>query len=86
MRPLKFVSADEAVSAVKSHDHIHISSAGHVPQILIEALCRRADAGELEDIHFHHSYTEGPAMYSDPKYQGVFFDQAFFVGQLSVRM
>lgn len=80
MRPLKFVSADEAVSAVKSHDHIHISSAGHVPQILIEALCRRADAGELEDIHFHHSYTEGPAMYSDPKYQGVFFDQAFFVG------
>ena len=80
MRPLKFVSADEAVSAVKSHDHIHISSAGHVPQILIEALCRRADAGELEDIHFHHSYTEGPAMYSDSKYQGVFFDQAFFVG------
>lgn len=80
MHPLNFVSADEAVSAVKSHDHIHISSAGHVPQILIEALCRRADAGELEDIHFHHSYTEGPAMYSDPKYQGVFFDQAFFVG------
>lgn len=80
MRPLTFVSADEAVKSVKSHDHIHISSAGHVPQILIEALCRRADAGELEDIHFHHSYTEGPAMYSDLKYQGVFFDQAFFVG------
>lgn len=80
MRPLTFVSADDAVQSVKSHDHIHISSAGHVPQILIEALCRRADAGELEDIHFHHSYTEGPAMYSDPKYQGVFFDQAFFVG------
>ena len=80
MRPLTFVSADEAVCAVKSHDHIHISSAGHVPQILIEALCRRADAGELEDVHFHHSYTEGPAMYSDPKYKGVFFDQAFFVG------
>lgn len=80
MRPLKFVSADEAVGVVKSHDHIHISSAGHVPQILTEALCRRADAGELVDIHFHHSYTEGPAMYSDPKYKGVFFDQAFFVG------
>ena len=80
MRPLTFVCADEAVQSVKSHDHIHISSAGHVPHVLIEALCRRADAGELEDIHFHHSYTEGPAMYSDPKYQGVFFDQAFFVG------
>ncbi len=80
MRPLKFVTADEAVSVVKTHAHIHISSAAHVPFILIEALCRRADAGEIEDIHFHHSYTEGPAMYSDPKYQGVFFDQAFFVG------
>lgn len=80
MRSLSYVSADEAVKAVKSHDHIHISSAGHVPQILIEALCRRADAGELTDIHFHHSYTEGPALYCSPKYQGVFFDQAFFVG------
>lgn len=80
MRSLTFVCADEAVRSIKSHDHIHISSAGHVPQVLIEALCRRADAGELEDIHFHHSYTEGPALYSDPKYQGVFFDQAFFVG------
>ena len=80
MRPLRFVGADEAVSVVKSHNHIHISSAAHVPYILIEALCRRADAGELEDIHFHHSYTEGPALYADPKYKGIFIDQAFFVG------
>lgn len=80
MRPLSFVSADEAVSVVKPHDHIHISSAAHVPFILIEALCRRADSGELEDIHFHHSYTEGPARYSDPKYKGIFIDEAFFVG------
>lgn len=80
MQPLRFVGADEAVSVVKSHNHIHISSAGHVPYILIEALCRRADAGELEDIHFHHSYTEGPAFYADSKYKGIFIDQAFFVG------
>ena len=80
MRSLSYVSADEAVRVVKSHDHIHISSAGHVPFILIEALCRRADAGEIEDVHFHHSYTEGPALYADPKYKGIFVDQAFFVG------
>ena len=80
MRPLKFVTADEAVSAVKTHDHIHINSAAHLPFIMIEALCRRAEAGEITDIHFHHSYTEGPALYADPKYQGIFFDQAFFVG------
>lgn len=80
MRQINYVSADEAISYVKTHDHIHISSAAHVPFILIEALCRRADAGEITDIHFHHSYTEGPALYSAPKYQGLFFDQAFFVG------
>ena len=80
MRSLSFVSADEAVRVVKPHDHIHISSAAHVPFVLIEALCRRAEAGELEDIHFHHSYTEGPALYADPKYQGLFKDEAFFVG------
>ena len=80
MHSLNFVSADEAVSVVKTHDHIHISSAAQVPFILIEALCRRADAGELEDVHFHHSYTEGPALYADPKYRGIFIDRAFFVG------
>ena len=80
MRPLKYVSADEAASVVKAHDHIHISSAAHVPFILVEVLCRRADTGEIEDIHFHHSYTEGPALYSDHKYKGIFVDQAFFVG------
>lgn len=80
MRPLSYISADEAVRVVKSHNHIHLSSAAHVPFCLVEALCRRADAGELEDIHFHHSYTEGPALYADAKYQGVFFDQAFFIG------
>lgn len=80
MSILNYVSADEAVRVVNSHNHIHLSSAANVPFILIEALCRRADAGEIEDIHFHHSYTEGPALYSDPKYEGIFFDQAFFVG------
>lgn len=80
MKKVSFVSADEAVQCVKSHDHIHLSSAANVPFALIEALCRRADNGELEDIHFHHSYTEGEALYADPKYKGIFFDQAFFVG------
>lgn len=75
-----FVTADEAVRSVKSHDHIHISSAAQVPYCLIEALQRRADAGEITDVHFHHSYSEGPAPFADSKYENIFFDQAFFVG------
>jgi len=75
-----YVTADEAVRSVKSHDHIHISSAAQVPYCLIEALQKRAEGGEITDIHFHHSYSEGPAPFADGKYEGAFFDQAFFVG------
>lgn len=80
MHNIRFVSADEAVKAVKSHDHIHLSSVASVPHVLIQALVRRADAGEVRDLHFHHFHTEGPAPYSEPEYEGVFFEQGFFVG------
>lgn len=80
MKNIQYITADEAVMAVKTHDHIHLSSVASVPHTLIEALCRRADRGEIEDLHFHHFHTEGPAPYSDPKYNGIFFDQGFFVG------
>ena len=80
MDPIHYVTADQAVQLVKSHDHIHLSGVANVPHPLIAALCRRADAGELEDLHFHHIHTEGPAPYSDPAYEGIFFEQGFFVG------
>ena len=80
MKELHYVTADEAVRSVRSGDHIHLSSVASVPHILIEALCRRADAGEIEDLHFHHFHTEGPAPYSEERYKGIFFDQGFFVG------
>lgn len=78
MAQLVFISAEEAVRAVRSGDHIHLSSIASVPHILIEALCRRA--GELTDVHFHHFHTEGPAPYGSAEYAGSFFDQGFFVG------
>lgn len=80
MSKAKFVSADEAVSHIPSHSHIHLSSVASVPHCLIQALCRRADAGDVTDLHFHHFHTEGPAPYSAPEYQGIFFDQGFFIG------
>ncbi|MBR5678258.1 MAG: acetyl-CoA hydrolase/transferase family protein [Paludibacteraceae bacterium] len=77
---LTFVSADEAVSHIRNGSHIHLSSIASVPHVLIDALKRRADAGEVKDLHFHHFHTEGPAPYSAPEYAGIFFDQGFFVG------
>ena len=80
MTDLRFVSADEAVSHIPSHCHVHLSSVASVPHVLIQALCRRADAGDVCDLHFHHFHTEGPAPYSEPRYEGIFFEQGFFVG------
>ena len=79
-KKIQYVSAEEAVKVVKSHDHIHLSGVANVPHVLVEALRKRADEGGLTDLHFHHIHTEGPAPYSDPAYEGVFFEQGFFVG------
>ena len=38
MKDIHFVSADEAVQAIKSGDHIHLSSVASVPHILIEVI------------------------------------------------
>lgn len=80
MKPITFTTADEAVSHIPSGSHIHLSSVASVPHCLIQALCRRADAGDVRDLHFHHFHTEGPAPYSEERYQGIFFDQGFFLG------
>ena len=74
MPKLNYIEPDEAVKAVRSGDHIHLSSIASVPHILVEALCKRTD---VEDLHFHHFHTEGPAPYASG---GAFFDQGFFVG------
>lgn len=76
----KTVSAAEAVKVVKSGDHVHFSSVASAPQCLIEALCKRGEAGELKDVHIHHLHTEGPAPYTEERFEGVFQHDAFFVG------
>ena len=80
MQNIKFITADEAVKVVKSGDHIHMSSVASAPQVLIQALCRRGEAGELKDVRIHHLHTEGAAPYTEERFQGTFFHQAFFVG------
>ncbi|MDR0873180.1 MAG: 4-hydroxybutyrate CoA-transferase [Prevotellaceae bacterium] len=76
----KAVSAEEAVKVVKSGDHVHFSSVASAPQVLINALCARGDAGELKDVHIHHLHTEGAAPYTEARYEGIFQHDAFFVG------
>ena len=78
--PIHFTTPDEAVKVIKSGDHVHLSSVASAPQCLINAMCRRGEAGELKNVHIHHLHTEGPAPYADPKFEGVFQLDSFFVG------
>ncbi len=75
-----FTAPDEAVKVIRSGDHVHLSSVASAPQCLIQAMCRRGERGELHDVHIHHLHTEGPAPYADPKFEGVFQLDSFFVG------
>lgn len=77
---ITYVTADAAVSRIQSGSHIHIASASQVPTILIEALARRVENEGLKDLHFHHSYSEGNALFADKSYAGAFIDQPFFIG------
>lgn len=80
IKTYKAVSADEAVKVVKSGDRIHISSVATTPRVLIEALAKRGETGELKNVSLSHLHTEGPAPYCDPRFEGVFNLESFFVG------
>lgn len=72
------VTADQALSVVKSNDNIFIHSVAGAPQHLIEALVARHDV--LKNIGLFHLHTEGNAPYLEAKYEGVFKLNSFFVG------
>ena len=74
------VSADEAVEVVKSGDCIYLGSAGAVPGILVEALCRRAKKGELKNVKIRHIHTGATVDYAGAEFQGIFESESFFVG------
>ncbi|MCC8088474.1 MAG: 4-hydroxybutyrate CoA-transferase [Rikenellaceae bacterium] len=77
---IKFTTPEEAVKVIKSGDHVHLSSVASAPQCLIKAMCARGENGEIKDVHIYHLHTEGPAPYADPKFEGVFQLDSFFVG------
>lgn len=79
-RDIKFVTPEEAVSVIKSGDHVHLSSVASAPGVLIQAMCRHAKEKHLRQVHIHHLHTEGPAPYADSEYDGIFQLDSFFVG------
>src|SRR5579872_173179 len=69
---------DEAVRCIKSGDRVFIQSASAFPQVLVDALVRRAP--ELRDVEIVHLHSNGRAAYVRPEYAGIFKHRALFVG------
>jgi acyl-CoA hydrolase len=72
------VSAEEAVSVVKSGDRVFIHSVAAAPSRLVAALAARAP--ELRVVEIVSLHTEGDAPYAAPELAGSFRLNALFVG------
>ncbi len=80
MKNFKTVTPEEAVKVIKSGDRVHLSSVAVTPHCLINAMVERGQRKEFKDVKIQHIHTEGPAPYADPKFEGTFMLESFFVG------
>ncbi len=75
----KKTTADEALKAVKSGDHVYIHPGCAEPEILVKALVARSS--ELRDVEIIHLLTVGSADYANPEHEGHFWHRALFTGK-----
>ncbi len=74
----KLMSAEVAVSKIKSGDSVYVHSNAAAPQLLIDAMVKRA--GELRSVKIQHLLTMGSADYAKPEYADSFKVHALFIG------
>lgn len=75
---LKIVTAEEAVSIVKSKNRVFFQGAAMTPNLLIDTLCERHN--ELEKIEIIQIHTDGKAKYMEEPYSKSFKLVSCFVG------
>jgi len=80
MKPIKYVSPEEAVKVIKSGDRVHLSSVAVTPHTLIKPMVERGRNGELYGVIIQHIHVEGNIEYANPEFEGIFETEQFFVG------
>lgn len=78
LNSLKTVTAEEAVSIVKSGDRVFFQGAAMTPTVLIDALCDRYET--LENVEIIQLHTEGKAKYTEYPFNNAFKLNSCFVG------
>jgi len=74
----KLVTAEDAVSVIKSSDRVYISGNAATPYVLLKVLASRKD--ELEDVELVHVLLLGEDPLSKPEMEGHFRHNSLFVG------
>ncbi len=74
----KLMSADEALRCVRSGMRVYIHPGCAEPEVLVEALTRRAP--DVQDVEIVHLLTLGRADYIAPEWAGHFRHNAMFIG------
>jgi 4-hydroxybutyrate CoA-transferase len=74
----KTVAAEEAISHIKSGDHIFPMHAAGEPQYIINKLLERTD---LDDITIHQGLNVGKAPYAQPEYSSWITVDSIFAGK-----
>jgi 4-hydroxybutyrate CoA-transferase len=74
----KTVTAEKAVSVIKSGSRVVIGHACGEPQVLVESMVNRADC--LTDVEIVHMVSMGKARYCEPEFQKAFRHNSFFAG------
>jgi len=74
----KLVTAEEAVSVIKSGDRVYISGNAATPYVVMGALASRKD--ELDDVELVHVLLMGEDPLSRPEMEGHFRHNSLFVG------
>lgn len=75
---MQIISADQAIAVVQSGHRVFLHTAAATPQLLVEALARRAS--QLQDLELMHMHTEGLALCQDATLKGRVFTNSLFVG------
>ena len=76
---MKYVSADEAVKVIHSGDAVFFQGSTSVPELIQQALARRADELKGVQIFSGFNITSKPAAFTaDPKYKDTFLINSIF--------
>lgn len=75
---MRYVTAQQALQAVRSGNRVFVQGAAATPQRLLQAMTGRA--GELRGVEVVHLHTEGAAPHASPEFAASFRINGLFLG------